>query len=94
MREKPGGAGIDVSVGNMSRVETGRTYGLVDPVYNTIGNLLTQDDQVRCFENAAHRRFSSSVACPSHRPGRRASASARSALSSIMWRSRCADTTR
>jgi hypothetical protein len=22
-------------------------------VYNTIGNLLTQDDQVRCFENAA-----------------------------------------
>jgi hypothetical protein len=22
-------------------------------VYNTIGNLLTQDDQVRCFQNAA-----------------------------------------
>jgi len=30
-----------------------RTYGLVYLVYNTIGNLLTQDDQVRCFENAA-----------------------------------------
>ena len=53
MREKPGGDGIDVSVGDMSRVETGRTYGLVYLVYNTIGNLLTQDDQVRCFENAA-----------------------------------------
>ena len=37
----------------MSRVSTGRTYGLVYLVYNTIGNLLTQDDQVRCFENAA-----------------------------------------
>jgi hypothetical protein len=37
----------------MSQVGTGRTYGLVYLVYNTIGNLLTQDDQVRCFENAA-----------------------------------------
>jgi hypothetical protein len=37
----------------MSRVGTGRTYGLVYLVFNTIGNLLGQDDQVRCFENAA-----------------------------------------
>jgi hypothetical protein len=37
----------------MSRVSAGRRYGLVYLVYNTIGNLLTQDDQVRCFENAA-----------------------------------------
>jgi hypothetical protein len=37
----------------MSRVHTGRRYGLVYLVYNTIGNLLSQDDQVRCFENAA-----------------------------------------
>lgn len=53
MREKPGGDGVDVIMGDMSRVGTGRTYGLVYLVYNTIGNLLTQDDQVRCFENAA-----------------------------------------
>ncbi len=53
MREKPGGADIQVTHGDMSRVSTGRTYGLVYLVYNTIGNLLTQDDQVRCFENAA-----------------------------------------
>lgn len=53
MREKPGGAGIDVTMGDMSRVGTGRTYGLVYLVYNTIGNLISQDDQVRCFENAA-----------------------------------------
>lgn len=53
MREKPDGDGIEVAIGDMSRVATGRTYGLVYLVYNTIGNLLTQDDQVRCFENAA-----------------------------------------
>lgn len=53
MREKPNGHAVEVTIGDMSRVSTGRTYGLVYLVYNTIGNLLTQDDQVRCFENAA-----------------------------------------
>lgn len=52
-REKPGGGRVAVTLGDMSRVATGRTYGLVYLVFNTIGNLLTQDDQVRCFENAA-----------------------------------------
>jgi SAM-dependent methyltransferase len=52
MREKPGGDDLEVTMGDMSRVSTGRTYGLVYLVYNTIGNLLTQDDQVRCFQNA------------------------------------------
>lgn len=53
MREKPGGDQITVTMGDMSRVTTGRSYGLVYLVYNTIGNLLSQDDQVRCFQNAA-----------------------------------------
>jgi SAM-dependent methyltransferase len=53
MREKPDGHAVEVTTGDMSRVTTGRTYGLVYLVYNTIGNLLTQDDQVRCFQNAA-----------------------------------------
>jgi SAM-dependent methyltransferase len=53
MREKPGGDAIEVTIGDMSRVTTGKAYGLVYLVFNTIGNLLTQDDQVRCFENAA-----------------------------------------
>jgi SAM-dependent methyltransferase len=53
LREKPGGADVDVTTGDMSQVGTGRTYDLVYLVYNTISNLLTQDDQVRCFENAA-----------------------------------------
>jgi SAM-dependent methyltransferase len=53
MREKPGGEDIAVTMGDMSQAGTGRTYDLVYLVYNTISNLLTQDDQVRCFENAA-----------------------------------------
>jgi len=53
LREKPGGDAIEVTIGDMSRVATGRSYGLVYLVYNTIGNLLTQDDQIRCFQNAA-----------------------------------------
>jgi SAM-dependent methyltransferase len=53
MREKPDGAEVEVTIGDMSKVTTGRRYGLVYLVYNTIGNLLTQGDQVRCFENAA-----------------------------------------
>jgi SAM-dependent methyltransferase len=53
LREKPGGATLKVTVGDMSSATTGRAYGLVYLVYNTIGNVLTQDAQVRCFENAA-----------------------------------------
>lgn len=53
MREKPDGNAVEVIIGDMSRVTTGRRYRLVYLVYNTIGNLLTQDDQVACFTNAA-----------------------------------------
>ena len=45
--------GLDVRVGDMVAVGTGRTYGLVYLVYNTIFNLLTQDEQVACYANAA-----------------------------------------
>ncbi|MGH3425536.1 MAG: class I SAM-dependent DNA methyltransferase, partial [Nocardioidaceae bacterium] len=76
MREKPGGGRVEVTVGDMSRVTTGRTYGLVYLVYNTIGNLLTQDDQVRCFENAARHLsddgvfvLECQVPTPAARPG-------------------------
>lgn len=54
MREKSGGDAIDVTMGDMARVSAPGTYPLVYLVFNTIFNLLTQDDQVRCFENAAH----------------------------------------
>ncbi len=53
LREKPGGDALDVIQGDMSRVGGRASYQLVYLVFNTIYNLLTQDDQVRCFENAA-----------------------------------------
>ncbi|NJC24258.1 SAM-dependent methyltransferase [Arthrobacter pigmenti] len=54
LRTKPGGAEIDVVVGDMSTADApGNDYPLAYLVYNTIYNLLTQEDQVRCFENAA-----------------------------------------
>lgn len=36
----------------MTQVDMGARYPLVYLVYNTIFNLLTADDQGRCFENA------------------------------------------
>ena len=51
--DKPGGADLAVTVGDMSSARMPGTYRLVYLVYNTIFNLLTEDDQIRCFENAA-----------------------------------------
>jgi len=53
LRAKPGGDQIAVTVGDMAEVAVRDSYRLVFLVYNTLYNLLTQDDQVRCFENVA-----------------------------------------
>lgn len=53
LNAKPGSAHIHVTLGDMSTVSTGRRYGLVYLVFNTIFNLLTVDDQINCFANAA-----------------------------------------
>lgn len=53
LRAKPGGSGIDVTVGDMSTVTRPDRYSLVFLIFNSIHNLVTQDGQVRCFENAA-----------------------------------------
>ena len=53
LRTKPGGADLDVTIGDMSTVALPGRYTLVYLIFNTIHNLLTQDGQVRCFENAA-----------------------------------------
>lgn len=52
LRTKPGSQSINVISGDMCSATTNRHYALVYLVYNTIFNLLTADDQVRCFENA------------------------------------------
>ena len=53
LRAKQGGAEVPVTPGDMAHTQVAGTFSLVYLVYNTIFNLLTQDDQVACFENAA-----------------------------------------
>jgi SAM-dependent methyltransferase len=53
LRTQPGGTDIAVTMGNYADVPVAGTYRLIYIVYNTIHNLLTQNDQVRCFENVA-----------------------------------------
>jgi SAM-dependent methyltransferase len=53
LHAKIGNNPINVIIGDMSTTTTNRRYGLVYLVFNTIFNLLTADDQIRCFQNAA-----------------------------------------
>jgi SAM-dependent methyltransferase len=53
LRAKPGGLEREVTIGDMSTVSLPGRYSLVYLIFNTIHNLITQDGQVRCFENAA-----------------------------------------
>lgn len=53
MQAKPGAADIPVTIGDMATTRLDDTFRLVYLVYNTITNLLTQDEQVACFRNAA-----------------------------------------
>ena len=53
LREKPGGAALPVVIGDMTTARVEGAFGLVFLVYNTINNLVTQEAQVACFENAA-----------------------------------------
>jgi hypothetical protein len=53
LRSKPGGAEMSVVVGDFADVPVSGRYRLVYVVWNTLFNLLTQDDQVRCFVNVA-----------------------------------------
>jgi len=53
MRTKPGGQQLEVTMGDFADVSVTGAYPLIYVVFNTLFNLLTQDDQVRCFENVA-----------------------------------------
>ncbi|MGI8825249.1 MAG: class I SAM-dependent DNA methyltransferase [Chloroflexota bacterium] len=53
LRAKPGGGQISVTMGDFADVPVSGTYRLIFVVFNTLFNLLTQHDQVRCFENVA-----------------------------------------
>ncbi len=53
LRAKPGGECLHVTMGDFADVPVDGRYRLVYVVFNTLFNLLTQDDHVRCFENVA-----------------------------------------
>lgn len=53
LRLKPGGDQLSVTMGDFADVPVPGVYRLIYIVFNTLFNLLTQEDQVRCFENVA-----------------------------------------
>ncbi len=53
LRQKPGGSAIPVTVGDFANVGVDGKFDLVYLVFNTLFNLTSQNDQVRCFRNVA-----------------------------------------
>ena len=53
LRAKPGGERVEVTVGDMTETRVDGEFGLAYLVFNTIGNVPSQDDQVAVFRNAA-----------------------------------------
>jgi SAM-dependent methyltransferase len=53
LRAKPGAERIGVTVGDFATTTVEGRFALAYLVFNTIGNLTTQDGQVACFQNAA-----------------------------------------
>jgi SAM-dependent methyltransferase len=80
LRTKADAATIPVVQGDMATATASGRYALVYLVYNTIGNLLKQAEQVACFRNAARHlvpggRFLIELGVPGLRslpPGRKA----------------------
>ena len=53
LRAKPGAAAIEVAPGDFASTRVDGEFSVVYLVFNTISNLVTQDAQVACFQNAA-----------------------------------------
>jgi SAM-dependent methyltransferase len=53
LRDKPSGENIAITMGDFVDVGVSGSYHLIYIVYNAFFNVLSQDDQVRCFENVA-----------------------------------------
>jgi SAM-dependent methyltransferase len=53
LRAKDPAGRVDVTIGDMATTRVPGRFRLVYLVFNTIGNLTTQDEQVACFANAA-----------------------------------------
>jgi SAM-dependent methyltransferase len=53
LREKPGGEAIPVTMGNFADIPVEGTFRLIFIAFNTFFALLSQEEQLRCFENVA-----------------------------------------
>ncbi|GAB3458232.1 class I SAM-dependent methyltransferase [Streptomonospora sediminis] len=53
LRAKPGADAVGVTIGDFATTRVPGEYALVYLVFNTIGNVTSQDAQVDCFRNAA-----------------------------------------
>ncbi len=53
LRAKPGGADVQVTIGDYTSTRVPGQFDVVYLVFNTIGNVTTQDAQVATFQNAA-----------------------------------------
>ena len=53
LREKPGGDKITITMGNFADVAVDGQFSLIYVVFNTFFALLTQEEQVLCFQNVA-----------------------------------------
>jgi Methyltransferase domain len=53
LRSKPGADDIDVTIGSFATTRVDGVFTLVYLIFSTIFNLVTQDEQVACFQNAA-----------------------------------------
>jgi SAM-dependent methyltransferase len=53
LRGKPGAEDLEVALGDFASTRVDGEFSVVYLVFNTISNLVTQDAQVACFQNAA-----------------------------------------
>ncbi|MGD8738499.1 MAG: class I SAM-dependent methyltransferase, partial [Anaerolineae bacterium] len=61
LRAKPGGDRIPVTLGDFADVDVVGHYTLVYVLFNTLFALLTQEEQIRCFQNVAAHLHPSGV---------------------------------
>lgn len=70
LRSKPGGANLQVVIGDYTSARVDGEFDVVYLVFNTIGNVASQDAQVATFENAArHLRPSGCFVIETGTPG-------------------------
>ena len=53
LRAKPGGDEVGITIGDFASVSVDGSFSLAFVVFNTFGNLTTQEAQVACFRNVA-----------------------------------------